>query len=183
MTKIFFEYFALHVIFFSNVAYWYPHPVTKGEHHLSTKRKNPHFFSPTFLSWCELRIINYWLKYTVEVFSTGMRPEEEGELCDLLTYKLLTPRLSPGCLPESSQKLRAKHHIWTSSIWPRHVLSLEVLSWMSVHLGEGPRERARRDERYWGWIVLMIKIKHTIWTFSPRCIIFHSSTPHPSYLL
>lgn len=121
----------------------------------------------------------------MEVFSAGMRPEEEGELCDLLTYKLLTPRLSPGCLPESSQKLRAKHYIWTLSVWPRHALSLEVLAWMSVHLGEGPRAKARRDERYWGWIVLMIKIKHTPWTFSPSCILFHFPPPilHISFSL
>lgn len=158
-----------------------PHPLTKDEHHVSTKRKIL-IFLPSFLSCSELGIINYWLKYTVEVFSTGMRSEEEGKLCDLLTYKLLTPRLSPGCLPESSQKLRAKHHIWTSSVWPRHVLSLEVLAWTSVHLGEGPREKAGRDERYWGWIVSMIKIQHSPWTFSPICVLFFSFFYLPSFI-
>lgn len=163
------EYFATHDTFFTNVTYWLkkvPDPVTKTEH----KHEKTNFL-PSFLSLLKLRIINYWLKYTVEVFSTGTRPEEEGELCDLLTYKLLTPSLSPGCLPESSQKPRAKHHIWTLSVWPRHVLSLEVRAWMSAHLGEGPREKAGRDERYWGWIVSMIKIKHTPWTFSPSHIL------------
>lgn len=63
------------------------------------------------------------------------------------------------------------------SVWPRHALSLEVLAWMSVHLGEGPREKAGRDERYWGWIDLMIKIKHTPWTFSPSHILFHLPPP------
>lgn len=55
-------------------------------------------------SWTALRIINYPLKYTVEVLSAGMRPREKGKLCDPATYKLLTPGLSPGHLPESSQK-------------------------------------------------------------------------------
>lgn len=55
-------------------------------------------------SWTALRIINYALKYTAEVLNTGMRPREKGKLCDLTTYKLLTPGLSPGRLPESSQK-------------------------------------------------------------------------------
>lgn len=55
-------------------------------------------------SWTALRIINYPLKYTVEVLSAGMRPREKGKLRDLATYKLLTPGLSPGRLPESSQR-------------------------------------------------------------------------------
>lgn len=67
------------------------------------------------------------------------------------------------------------------SAWPRHALSLEVLAWKSVHLGEGPREKAGRDTRYRGWIVLMIKIKHTPWTFSPSHSFFFIS-PLPSFL-
>lgn len=55
-------------------------------------------------SWTALGIINYPLKYTVEVLSAGMRPREKGKLRDLPTYKLLTPGLNPGRLPESSQK-------------------------------------------------------------------------------
>lgn len=79
-------------------------------------------------SWTALGIINYPLKYTVEVLSAGMRPREKGKLCDLTTYKLLTPGLSPGRLPESSQKAWVKHHIWTLSLWPLHALSLQVLA-------------------------------------------------------
>lgn len=175
------EYFANYDIFFTNVTYWLKRFQIQWLK-LNTNMKRP-IFLPSFLSLLlKLRIINYWLKYTVEVFSTGTRPEEEGELCDLLTYKLLTPSLSPGSLPESSQKPQAKHHIWTLSVWPRHVLSLEVRAWMSVHLGEGPREKAGRDERYWGWIVSMIKIKHTPWTFSPSHILPPTPPSRPSPL-
>lgn len=172
------EYFAKHDIFL--VRYILIKKGSRSSDWKWTQTWKDHFFLPCFLSLLKLRIINYWLKYTVEVFSTGTRPEEEGELCDLLTYKLLTPSLSPECLPESSQTSRAKHHIWTLSVWPRHVLSLEVRAWMSVHLGEGPREKAGRDERYWGWIVSMIKIKHTPWTFSPSHIL--SPRPPPPIL-
>lgn len=55
-------------------------------------------------SWTALRTINYPLKYTVEVLSAGKRPREKGKLHGPVTCKLLTPGLSPGLLPVSSQK-------------------------------------------------------------------------------
>ncbi len=95
-------------------------------------------------SWTALRIINYPLKYTVEVLSTGMRPREKGKLCDLATYKLLTPGLSPGRLPESSQKsLSQTSHLdfffvtFTQAVTPGAHYCLFV----SIHLGEGRTER------------------------------------------
>lgn len=51
-----------------------------------------------------LGTINYPLKYTAEVLSAWMRPREKGKLHDPMTYKLLTPGLSPGLLPVSVQK-------------------------------------------------------------------------------
>lgn len=49
-------------------------------------------------------VINYSPKYTTEALGAGMRTRGKGKLCDLSTYKLLTPGLGPGRLPESSQK-------------------------------------------------------------------------------
>lgn len=64
---------------------------------------------------------------------------------------------------ECSKKAWVKHYVWTLSLWPLHVLSLQVPA-VTLHFNtpKGVREgQWGRDESYWGWIVLLIKIKHT----------------------
>lgn len=79
------------------------------KHAVSWKVGSSNSLLPTFCpSWTSFRVINYPLKYTVEVLSAGMRPGEKGKLRDPATYKLLTPGLSPGRLPESSQKSQSQ---------------------------------------------------------------------------
>lgn len=60
-----------------------------------------------------------------------------------------------------------------------------LFPFISIHQGERRRERGGRDESYRGWIVLVIKIKHTPQEFLADshyfCIIFFSSHP-PSFL-
>lgn len=122
----------------------------KRKHAVSSKVGSSNSLLPTFCpSWTALGIINYPLKYTVEVLSAGMRPGEKGKLCDPATYKLLTPGLSPGCLSESSQKKPESNitlGLCLCDLYTRYHSRCSLFPFISMHLGEGQRERRGRHE-------------------------------------
>ncbi len=139
-------------------------PVKREKRHYVLKSgKFNSLLSTSCPSWTAFRIINYPLKYTVEVLSAGMRPGEKGKLCDLATYKLLTPGLSPGRLPESSQKSlsQTSHLDFVSVTFTRAVTpgTCYSPSFQYTYRRDGGRRGA--DESNRGWIILVIKIKHT----------------------
>lgn len=91
-----------------------------------------------------------------------MRPREKGKLRDLATSKLLTPGLSPGRLPESSQKSlsQTSHLVFVSvTSCTRCHSRCSPFPFVSMHRGEersGRKEgemRATEDGSSW-WLKL-----------------------------
>lgn len=142
----------------------FSHPVTKREKTFCPQNGKFNSLLLTFCpSWTALKIINYPLKYTVEVLSAGMRPGGKGKLCDPATYKLLTPGLRPGRLTESSPKRPASNiafGLCLCDLYTRYHSRCSLFPFILMHLWEGWRKGRGRDEGYWGWIVLVSKIKH-----------------------